>query len=153
MSTFAFNVKVNDPFASITEAALGATTGEGWGDEEVGKAVKLGTAHNYVPCTANDPIEGIVVGVEPNTVNQGFSFGSVQRDRRMEVVLAVGQSSVVVGDVMTAGAQEATGVQTNGNKALVQKEGTAGDAGSFVWRVIALRTDGEAGSTVVIERV
>jgi hypothetical protein len=153
MSTFAFNVKVNDPFASITEAALGASALDGWGDEEVGKAVKLGTAHNYVLPTANDPIEGFVVAVEPNTVNQGFSFGSVQRDRRMEVVLAVGESSVVVGDIVTAGTQEIVGTQTNGNKALVMVETTPGDAGDFVWRVIALRTDGEAGSTVLIERV
>jgi hypothetical protein len=153
MSTFAFNVKVNDPFASITEAALGASTGDGWGDEEVGKAVKLGPANNYILATADDPIEGFVVGVEPNTVNQGFSFGSVQRNCRVEVVLSVGETGVVVGDTVTADTQEVVGTQTNGNKALVQQEGTPGDAGDFVWRVIALRTDGEAGSTVLIERV
>lgn len=153
MSTFKFNVKVNDPFANITEAALGASSGDGWGDEEVGKAVKLGSANNYVLCGANDPIEGFVVAMEPNTVNQGFSFGSVQRDRRMEAVLAVGQTGVVVGDTCTAGAQEVVGTQVNGNKALVQKESAGGDAGDFVWRVIRLETDGEAGSTVLLERV
>lgn len=153
MSKFAFGVKVNDPFADITEAALGAAAGAGWGDEEVGKAVKLGPANNYVLPAANDPIEGFVVAMEPNTVNQNFSFGAVQRNRRMEVVLAVGQTGVVAGDIMTCGVQEAVGTQTNGNKALVQKETLAGDAGSFVWRVIRLLTNGEAGSTVIIERV
>lgn len=153
MSTFNFNVKVNDPFADITEAALGAAGAEGWGDEEVGKAVKLGASNNYELCGANDPIEGFVVAMEPNTVNQGWSFGSVQRDRRMQATLAVGQTGVVVGDICTAGAQEAVGTQTNSNKALVQKEGTPGDAGNFAWRVIRLLTDGEAGSTVLLERV
>lgn len=153
MSTFRFNVKVNDPFADITEAALGAAADEGWGDEEVGKAVKLGASNNYELCGANDPIEGFLVAIEPNTVNQGWSFGSVQRNRRMEAVLAVGQTGVVVGDIMTAAAQEAVGTQTNGNKALVQKEAIAGDAGNFIWRVVSLRTDGEAGSTVLLERV
>lgn len=153
MSNFAFAVKVNDPFADITEAALGAAAGEGWGDEELGKAVVMGTANNYLLPTANDPIEGFVVAMEPVTVNQTFSFGAVQRNRRMEVVLAAGQTGVTVGAIMTCGTQEVVGTQTNGNKALVQVESIAGDAGVFVWRVIRLVTDGEAGSTVVIERV
>ena len=153
MSTFAFNVKINDPFADITDAALGASALDGWGDEELGKAVKLGAANNYVLCGANDPMEGFVVAMEPNTVNQGFSFGSVQRNRRVEAQLAIGQTGVTVGATVTAGAQEAVGTNTSGNKPLVQVETTPGDAGDFVWRVVGLRTDGEAGSTVVIERV
>jgi len=150
MSTFAFNVKVNDPFASITEAALGATTGEGWGDEEVGKAVKLGAANNYVLCSDGDDIEGVVVSVEPNTVNEGFSFGSVQSDRRMLAVLDTGETAVAVGATVVAGAQEAVGTQTNGGKVVV----ATGAGVAFKWRVIRLVSGtGEAGATVLIERL
>lgn len=164
MSTFRFNVKVNDPFADITDAALG-TAGQGWGNEEVGKAVKLSTANNYILCTNGDEIEGFVVAVEPNTVNSNVSFGSVQRNKRMQAVLAAGVTGATVGLFVVAAAQEAVGTQTNGNKALVKPGTAASQLGSgsyaytertpntYMWRIIRLLTDGEAGSTVVIERV
>jgi len=150
MSNFAFNVKVNDPFASITEAALGAVTGEGWGDEEMGKAVKLGPANNYVLCSDGDEIEGVVVAMEVNTVNEGFSFGAVQRDRRMQAVLDTGETGVAVGALVVAGAQEAVGTQTNGGKVVV----ATGAPVTHKWRVIRLIDGtGEAGDTVLIERI
>jgi hypothetical protein len=150
MSNFAFNVKVNDPFADITEAALGASTGEGWGDEEVGKAVKLGPANNYVLASDGDDIEGVLVSVEPNTVNQGFSFGSVQRNCRREAVLDTLETGVAVGATVVAGAQEAVGTQTNGNKTVV----ATGAGVVYKWRVIRLIDGtGEAGDTVLIEKV
>lgn len=150
MSNFAFNVKVNDPFASITEAALGAASGDGWGDEEVGKAVKLGPANNYVLCTDGNEIEAVVVSMEPNTVNEGFSFGTVQRDRRLQAVLDVGETGVAVGALVVAGAQEAVGTQTNDNKLVV----AVGAPTTYKWRVIRLVSGtGEAGDTVLIERI
>jgi hypothetical protein len=150
MSNFAFNVKVNDPFADITEAALGATTGDGWGNEEVGKAVKLGPANNYVLASDGDDIEAVVVSMEPNTVNQGFSFGSVQRNCRREAVLDAAETGVAVGATVVAGAQEVVGTQTNGNKTVV----AAGAGVVYKWRVIRLIDGtGEAGDTVLIEKV
>ena len=149
MSDFVFNPKVNDPFARITEAALGASSGDGWGDEEVGKVVKLGPANNYILASDGDDIEGIVVSIEPNTVNAGFSFGTVQSDRRFQAVLDTGETGVAVGATVVAGAQEAVGTQTNGNKPVV----ATGAGVTHKWRVIRLLTDGEAGSTVVIERI
>lgn len=157
MTTFVHNEKVNDPSADIVSAALGAATGEGWGNNDLGKAVKLNALGAYELCEANDPIEGFLIAIEPHTVNAGFSFGSVQRDKRMQAVLAVGQTSVVVGDIMTGAAQTAIGTATTGapagRNALVMKETLAGDSGNFVWRVLRLLTDGEAGSTVLLERV
>ncbi len=164
MSTFVFNKKVNDPSADIVAAALGAA-GDGWGNEEVGKAVKLGAANNYELCADGDEIEGFLISIEPNTVNQDVSFGSVQRDKRVEAVLAVGVTGAVVGDMVVSDVQEIVGAQLNGNKALV-KLGTAASQlavadydytertpNTFLWRIIKLVTDGEAGSTVLLERI
>lgn len=152
MSTFAFNVKVNDPFADVTDAALG-TTGQGWGDEEMGKAVKLSTANNYVLCADGDPMEGFVVAVEANTVNAGVSFGAVQRNKRVVAVLDTGEASVTVGAIVVAGAQAAVGTANASNAPVVAVEPIAGDAGNFVWRVIRLIDGGDAGDRVLIERV
>ena len=102
---------------------------------------------------------------EPNTVNEGFSFGSVQRNGRVQAVLAAGVSGAAVGDYVVAATQEVVGTQVNGNKALV-KPGTAASQltsgtyaftertpNTFMWRIIRLLTNGNAGSTVVLERV
>lgn len=165
MSTFNFNVKVNDPFADITDAALG-TSGQGWGDEEIGKAVKLSTANNYVLCEDDDEIEGFVVAIEPNTVNSGVSFGAVQRDGRFLAVLAAGVSNATVGMYVVAAAQEAVGTQVNSNRPLVKPGAAASQLGSgtyaytertpntFLWRIIRLVSGGDdAGGVVLIERV
>lgn len=149
MTKFAFNVKVNSPFADITDAALGNAAGEGWGDGDVGKAVKLNGSNAYELCGDGDSIEGFLVAIEVITVNDGFSFGSVQRNCRMEAQLAVGQTGVVVGEYVTAGAQAAAGTA---GPALVKAEGTPGTEDVFNWRIIGLKTDGEAGSIVVLER-
>lgn len=149
MSTFVFNPKVNDPFANITEAALGAAADEGWGDEEVGKCVKLGTSNNYELAADGNEIEGVLVAIEPNTVNQGWSFGSVQRDRRFNAVLDAGETGVTVGALVVAGAQAAVGTGNASGYPVV----AVGAPTTHKWRVIRLLTDGEAGSTVVIEKV
>ena len=153
MSTFAFNVKVNDPFADVTDAALG-TAGQGWGDEEIGKAVKLSTANNYVLCSDGDPMEGFVCAVEPNTVNAGVSFGAVQRNKRVVAVLDTGETGVTVGTVVVAGAQAAVGTANASSAPVVAAEPVPGtSAGNFIWRVIRLIDGGDAGDRVLIERV
>jgi len=165
MSTFTFNPKVNDPFADVVDAALGAASGDGWGSKEVGKAVKLGSANNYVLCADGDEIEGFVVAIEPNTVNEGFGFGAVQRNGRTQAKLAAGVSGAAVGNYVVAGTQEAVGFQTAGNRPLVKPGTAAAQAGltpfaftertpnTFMWRIVRLLTNGNAGSIVVIERV
>ena len=152
MSTFAFNVKVNDPFADITDAAIGVAD-DGFGDEDVGKAVKLSTANNYILCSDGDPMEGFIAAIEPNTVNSGVSFGAVQRNKRVVAVLDTGEASVTVGAIVVAGAQAAIGTANASNAPVVAVEPTPGDAGNFVWRVIRLIDGGDAGDKVLIERV
>ena len=151
MTTFVHNEKVNDPSADIVSAPLGAAADEGWGNNELGKAVKLNALGAYELCGGDDPIEGFLIAIEPVTVNDGFSFGSVQRDKRMLAVLAAGQTIVTAADQTVVGT--ATTGAPSGRNALVQVEATPGDAGEFVWRVLRLLTDGEAGSTVLLERV
>jgi len=148
MTDFAFNPKINDPFAQITEAQLGVA-GTLWTDKEVGKAVKLGTAgSNYVLCSTGNDLEGVVVSLEPFTVNGGASFGSVQQDRRILAVAGVG--GVTLGAFVVAGVQEVLGTQTLGNKPVV----IAGAGVAFKWRCIRIVTGtGIAGDTVLIERV
>lgn len=164
MSTFKHALKVNDPFADVVSAALGAAASEGWGDEDIGKAVKLGTANNYVLCGDNDEIEGFLVAIEPVTVNAGFSFGSVQRNKRMEALLATGVTGAAVGDMVVAAAQAAIGTASI---ALVKPGVAASQSGTtpfaytertpntFLWRIIRLQDggSGDAGETVLLERV
>ncbi len=166
MSNFAFNVKVMDPeVADVTDAALG-TSGQGWKDSEVGKAVKLAAANNYVLCTDGDEIEGFVAAIEPNTVNAGYSFGAVQRRGRIQAVLAAGVTNAAVGMFVVAAAQEAVGTQVNGNKPLVKPGVAAAQSGTtpfaytertpntHMWRIIRLVSGGDdAGGIVLIERV
>ena len=148
MTDFAFAPKINDPFAKITESALGVA-GTPWTDKEVGKAVKLGVADsNMILCQTGDDIEGVVISVEPFTVNGGATFGSVQQDRR--VLAQVGATAVTLGATVVAGVQESIGTQTAGNKPIV----IPGAGVNFIWRCIRIVTGtGATGDTVLIERV
>jgi len=148
MSTFNFGVKVNSPFADITDAALGAAAGEGWITGDVGKAVKMGTAQNYVLAVGGNELEGFVTSVEPNTVNAGFSFGGVQRDGRVEVEVGAAQvGNVTVGNYAVGDTQAAVG--TAG--AAKVKEGSPT---IFRWRIVRIVTGtGASGDTIIIERV
>jgi hypothetical protein len=150
MTTFAFNVKVNSPFADVTDAALGAAASEGWGSNDIGKPVKLNALNAYQLATDGDSIEGFLVAIEPITVNDGFSFGSVQRNCRVEAELATGETGVTVGEYAVAYTQSAVGTA---GTAKVKAEGTPGTEDVFNWRIIRLFTDGEAGSKVLLERV
>ena len=150
MTDFAFAAKVNSPFADITDAALGAAASEGWGSNDIGKAVKLTGLNSYALCVDGDPPEGFLVAVEDVTVNDGFGFGSVQRNCRIEAELATGQTGVTVGEFVTSGTQAAVGTL---GTAQVKAEAVAGTEDVFNWRIIRLFTDGEAGSKVLLERV
>lgn len=154
MTTFTFNEQVNAPLPDVTPAALGATTGGAWTNADLGKPVKMGTANNYVLCADGDPIEGVLVAIEPFTVNDGFPFGTVQKNKRFQAVLDTGETGVTVGAIVVAGANAAVGTaNTVANKPVVAVEPTPGDAGDFKWRVIRLIDGGEAGDLVLIEKI
>ena len=82
MTVFNFTLLVNDPPATVLSAALGPDSSNKLASVDVGKGLKLGTAQNYVLCADGDEIEGVLDSVSPETVNDGFSFGGVQIDRR-----------------------------------------------------------------------
>ncbi len=107
MTSFVFSETV--PTKNVS-AALGVDANNKFVDADLGKAVKLGTAQNYVPCAAGDEIDGFVTAIEPFTVNDGFSFGGVQLDNRKEAMVGTGQvGSMAVGDYVVAAPQVALG--------------------------------------------
>lgn len=148
MTTFVFEELVNDPPATVLSAALGAGTGELDSSTDIGKGVKLSTANNYIICAAGDEIEGVITSVEPWTVNDGYSFGGVQVDRR--IVGTVGASDIGtldIGELAVADTQAAFG--TAGG--LVVQSGTPAN---FKWRCIRHITGtGATGDSVLLERV
>lgn len=148
MSDFQFTLLVNDPPATILSAALGTGANAFTSAADLGKGVKLGTSQNYVQVAAGDEVEGIVTSVEPYTVNDGFTFGGVQTDRRIEAVVGVSQvGALAIGALVVADIPIA--LNTAG---ILQVK--AGAPASFKWRVIRHITGtGVAGDTVLLERV
>ena len=152
MTVFNYTLLVNDPLADVVSAALGVDADNGYVENDIGKGVKLAANNNYIPVATGNDIEGVVVALSPETVNDGFSFGSVQKNRRIEAIVgatvttAVTPGELVVADVQTA-------------------QGTAGILRVFVgapathnWRCIRNITSAGAagateGDTVLLERV
>jgi len=164
MTAFAFTELVNSPYADIISAALGNNTNQ-FGDRDVGQAVKLSTADNYVQCVDDDELEGVVVSMETVTVNSGYSLGSVQRNKRMEAQVASNEGgTMAVGDHIVCGTPIALGT-ANGKPQV--KIGTAASQltsgtydytertpNTFIWRCIRIVSGtGVAGDTVLIERL
>jgi hypothetical protein len=146
MTTFAFTELVNSPMADITSAALGVNAAGKFTANDVGKLVKLAGSNNYVLCADGNEIEGIVVALAPETVNDGFSLGSVMKNKRFtaEVVGA----TVAVGATVVSAAQSAIGT------ADAKPKVKAGAPVTHIWRVISLINGvGTAGSPVLVERV
>jgi hypothetical protein len=149
MTTFAFTELVNSPMADVVSAALGASSSAKLNDNDVGKPVKMGSAQNYVVCSAGDEIEGFVVNVEANTVNDGFSFGSVIRNKRVIAKVDAAQvGTLAVGEYAIAGASAALGTADAYPKV---KEGTPTN---FKWRCIRIISGtGVAGDLVLLEKI
>lgn len=145
MTTFAFTENV--PFDTMISAALGASSGAKFADADVGKAVKLGTANNYVPVAAGNEIEGFVNSIEPFTVNDGFSFGGVKIEGRHTAKVGPAQVSTLnVGDYVVADTPVALGTA---GYALVK----AGSPTKNLWRCIRIVSGtGVAGDLVLLER-
>lgn len=149
MAKFKFNQKVDLDRADITEAALGAASGAAFSTNDIGKLVKLevnSVDANFVPVGDGDDIEAHLISVEPFTVNDGFKFGSVQKNGRVWVINA-DAGAVVVGDYVV-GAAQTVAIGTAGKSNVKKGAGVA-----FKWRVIALKNAGAVGDEVLIERV
>lgn len=152
MTVHIFEERVSDPMNNSTSAALG-TTSPAWTKAEVGKAVKMGAAQNYIAVANNDPIEGFVTSVEPFTVNQGYAFGGVQRGGRVQAEVGATFTCAVL-DIVVAAAPVAVGTA---GRAMVRPHtvtSNISNAGYYQWRVIRIISgSGSAGSVVLLERV
>lgn len=122
-----------------------------YGDDEVKKAVKLGTANNYVLCADGDEIEGFIDNVDSGGTSGGYSFGGVARPNggfRVEAQVAAGVATpLVLKDLVVAGAQLAVGT-----KGLPQvKKGTPA---LYKYRVLRIVSGtGVAGDIVLLEKI
>jgi hypothetical protein len=149
MSAFVFTELTQSPETMQTESAcLGVDANNKLTENDIGKAVKLAAANNYVVATTDDEIEGILVAIEPVTYNDGFAFGTVQR--RGRALATVGTSevgTVAVGELVVVDDQAAVG--TAGGLVVYP-----GAPATFKWRVLRIVSGtGAAGDQVLIERV
>jgi len=146
MTTFNYTVNVSEQ--PKQQAALGVDANNKLDENDVDKLVKLAANQNYVVASTGNDIEGQVVTVEPFTVNDGFSFGTVAVGGRMQVEVAAAEvGTLAIGDFVVAGIQGTIGTKTPGYV-------IAGAGSVFKWRVIRHVTGaGDAGDTVLIERV
>lgn len=142
---FNFSVTVPQLPAGVDQAALGASSSAKFVDADRNKIVKLAGNNNYVLANDGDDIEGVVISIEPHTVNNGFSFGSVMvRFKHLEA--QVSGSALSVGNTVVAAAQSALG--TAQAYPLVK----AGSGSLFKWRVKSLLAGtGQAGQVVLLE--
>lgn len=163
MTQFVFTEVVNSPLPEVTSAALGVDASHKLSDNDIGKPVKLAANNNYVVCSAGDEIEGFFLAIEPSTVNDGFSFGSVQKNKRFVAkVDAATAATCSVGTYVVAGASSALGtkdaypfVKSVAAQNLSATPPVLGPAGlNHKWRVIRVVSGtGVAGDLVLIERV
>ena len=131
----------------IVATAIGDNTNQARSGIDTGKAVKLGADQNYVLCAADDEIEGFIHTVRGDTVNEGYSFGGVQRGKRIWAKVGDNQGATAMasGDYVVADAQVAFG--TDG----VAKVKT-GNPTKHLWRCLRVEGAGEAGDNVLLER-
>lgn len=131
----------------IVAAAIGDNTNQARSGTDTGKAVKLGTAQNYVLCAADDEIEGFINTVRGDTVNEGYSFGGIQRGKRIwaEVGANQGATAMASGDYVVADTQIAFG--TDG---VAQVK--TGNPTKHLWRCLRVEGAGEAGDRALLER-
>lgn len=148
MNLFQFTPLTTNPAElDIVSAAIGDNTQQAGSDFDIGKAVKLGEEQNYVLCAANDEIEGFINTVSPQTVNDGYSFGGIQRRKRIlaQVGANQGATAMAVRDFVVADAQVAFGT-----KGVAQVK--TGSPTKYLWRVLRVEGDGTTGSAVLLER-
>ncbi len=148
MNLFQFTPLTTTPAElDITSAALGDNTQQAGSEFDIGKAVKLGDDQNYVLCDASDEIEGFINTVSPQTVNDGFSFGGIQRRKRIMAQVGANQGAIAmaVKDYVVADAQIAFGT-----KGVAQVK--TGTPTTYLWRVLRVDGTGVVGDMVLLER-
>lgn len=114
MSVFKRDVSTSLPVGAVISSPLGDSDSTKLVQADVGKAVKLqagagGLAGTYeaILCGANDTIDGFVSSINPETVNDGFSFGGVQIQG--QALAEVGTTTVALGDMVEIESQAALG--------------------------------------------
>jgi len=149
MTVFNYTVLVNDPLADVVSTPLGADSSNKYVENDIGKGVKLNPAAvGYIPLAKDEEIEGVVIALEPATVNDGFSLGSVQKNRRLEAVVGASElGTVAVGELLVADTPIAQGtagiIRVYPGAPTVHK-----------WRCIAIVSGtGAAGDTILMERI
>jgi len=151
MANFKFG-RTTGEARNVISTPLGATIAEKFtSPADLGKPVKLGAFDRYVLCAAGDKPEGFIEAIDGATVNNGFSFGSIQTGGRMEAFVT---NAYAAGDLLTAvAAPLAAGTPEAGLNAGLPKLAKPGTAptGTFLWRVIS--GAGTANSVAVIERI
>ena len=143
-------------------AALGLANGVtkgNWTSDDIGRALMQGTNQSFTECTANAPIEAFLMSVEPFTVNDGESFGSVKREGRIQ---AKAGGAIALNGLVVAGTAPARG--TTDTLAVV----IAGAPTNAFWRYIRLvktaagvvaqtgaaaSAAAAAGDTILLERI
>jgi hypothetical protein len=124
-------------------------------DNDKGKILTLAADSEYKLAALADPIQGVLVALEPAT-QDGYTIGSVKTNDRMGAICdgiqLDGTGSIAVGDYVLTGTVVAAGtaLTTAGPKV---RKATAQTINFFSWRVISLGVAGAVGDTCVIERV
>lgn len=150
-------VPIPDHF--MIPAALGASAGTKLTSLDLGKLVKLSASGlgPYILCVSGDDIEGQLVAVEPNTVNDGFGFGTVQQQGAIVATVETATLALrayVVAGTITAVGTAITPTSSGNNIGTVAPKVIAGAGTVFKWRVCSLLGgDGTVGTQVLIERV
>jgi hypothetical protein len=149
--------------SAALDTANGVTAGN-WTADDAGRALKLGTAQSYTECASGNEIDAFLMSVEPFTVADGKSFGSIKRKGRIQVKAG---GAIAFGDYVVAGTAPARATVTtpaSGTPAVV----ISGSPTKCLWRYIRLvktaagtvaKTASAAsaaaasGDTILIERV
>lgn len=158
MTDFVMSVVVPLADDSVDSAVLGASNSTPLKDKDIGKALKLAGDSRYVVASADDEIEGVLLSVEPHTVNGGYGFGSVQKKERFVAINANASAALAVGAYVVAGTQAAVGTElptiSTGTQTGVRATPVkAGSPTKFLWRVVSLLGgNGAVGTTLLIER-
>lgn len=158
MAAFQFGVPAGFASDSYIAAALGVAAGTKLTDLDIGKAVKLIADSNYGLVADGNDIEGVLVSVEPVTVNDGLGFGTVQVKERV-VAISAGAGALTLGAYVVAAAQQAVGtavtaVSSGPHTGVKGPNVKAGAGVLFKWRVVSLLSGaGAVGTPVLIEKI
>lgn len=134
------------------------TTGSQYGNNEIGKAVKLSGDNAYVLCAAGDAIEGIVSSsnLSEQGTQDGFAIGGICGTGYKSVTFdglqaTPGTGVVAVGDYVVVGTVVAVGTALTGQ--LKVTKATSQTPGAYKARVVSLGTlgTGAVGTVGTVE--